>query len=522
MKEESVAALHGLVDDFERHTKVLKQLGEPTEYWSTILEHLLCTRLHQETLKMWEDYASTFEFLQRRMRVLESISVNQDHKPFLPSFRDTPESYSESAMNQHMLWHSDNLQLSSHAVTDGAGPNGFSLNDALRVGPVLQDDLLSIILRFRTYPVAVAADIEKMYRQVLMQPCDVPYQKILWRFSSTKPIQEYELLTVTYGLAPSSFLATRTLQQLANDEGMRYPSAEPMLRKHFYVDDCLAGAQSIEEAIRLRDELIELLKKSGFALRKFAFNKLELLNGLSAEQIGTQSSLTFAAHEMVKTLGIGWEPERDTLQFNSSVKHSPGHVTKRSILSAISQLFDPLGLIAPIIIHGKLLMQELWLVHCEWDQPVPSCVETKWQRYYSDLPKIVDFRTPRFAFLPNASVQLHTFCDASESAYGACTYARSMDNSGNIRVQLLASKSRVAPLNRITLPRLELCAAKVGAQLHAHISNALQIKTCESRFWSDSMVTITSKHLENIRREPGFGDTSIDTWITMESHLRHR
>ncbi|XP_058828052.1 uncharacterized protein LOC131687963 [Topomyia yanbarensis] len=367
---------------------------------------------------------------------------------------------------------------------------GFSLNDSLYVGPVVQDDLLSIILRFRTYLVAVVADIEKMYRQVSVHPSDAPYQRILWRFNEADPIQTYDLLTVTYGLAPSSFLATRTLQQLADDEGVAYPIAEPILRKGFYVDDCLGGEQSVEKAIQLRDELIELLQKGGFSLRKFTSNKLEVLHGLSPEQVGTQSSLTFTSQETVKTLGVGWEPEHDMLRFDSNVKHPEDVATKRSILSSISQLFDPLGLIAPVVIRGKLLMQELWLMQSEWDQPVPTIIKEKWYAYYKDLPKIAEFRTERYAFLPNASVKLHVFCDASEAAFGACVYARSADTKGNIRVQLLASKSRVAPLKRITLPRLELCAAVIGAQLHAHVVNALQIEISESRFWSDSTVVL--------------------------------
>ncbi|XP_058827824.1 uncharacterized protein LOC131687748 [Topomyia yanbarensis] len=287
-----------------------------------------------------------------------------------------------------------------------------------------------------------------------------------------------------------NFKATRTLQQLADDEGVAYPIAEPILRKGFYVDDCLGGEQSVEKAIQLRDELIELLQKGGFSLRKFTSNKLEVLHGLSPEQVGTQSSLTFTSQETVKTLGVGWEPEHDMLRFESNVKHPEDVATKRSILSSISQLFDPLGLIAPVVIRGKLLMQELWLMQSEWDQPVPTIIKEKWYAYYKNLPKIAEFRTERYAFLPNASVKLHVFCDASEAAFGACVYARSADTKENIRVQLLASKSRVAPLKRITLPRLELCAAVIGAQLHAHVVNALQIEISESRFWSDPTVVL--------------------------------
>ncbi|XP_058827202.1 uncharacterized protein LOC131687165 [Topomyia yanbarensis] len=377
-------------------------------------------------------------------------------------------------------------------VFDGSAKTstGFSLNDALRVGPVVQDDLLSIVLRFRTFPVAVVADIAKMYRQVLVHSDDTPYQRIFWRFGDSGPIQAYELLTVTYGLAPSSFLATRTLQQLARDEGAAYPMAAQTLQKGFYVDDCLGGAQSIDEALQLREELDSLLTKGGFTLRKWTSNKLEILQGLEPDQIGTQSALMFAPEESISALGIGWEPETDKLRFDSKIDREAVADTKRKILSSISQLFDPLGLIAPVVIRGKMLMQELWLLHCDWDDSVPDIVQEKWNQYQQQLPKIAEYTVDRYAFLPNSKVQLHTFSDASESAYGACVYARSIDNHGNIRVQLLASKSRVAPLKRITLPRLELCAAVVGSQLFSHVVKALQMEVSDARFWSDSTITI--------------------------------
>ncbi|XP_055542672.1 uncharacterized protein LOC129728269 [Wyeomyia smithii] len=405
-------------------------------------------------------------------------------------------------MNQHS---SGNFYLPHHPVVkesstttkvrvvfDGSAKSstGVSLNEALLTGPVVQDDLLSIVLRFRKFPVALVADIEKMYRQVLIHPEDTPYQRILCRFNESDPIQTYALLTVTYGLAPSSFLATRTLQQLADDEGTAYPLADPILRKNFYVDDCLGGAQSVDEALQLRHELTELLSKGGLTLRKWTSNKIEVLQGLSSEQIGTQSSFVFAPQESVKALGIGWEPETDELRFESKISGRKAPETKRSILSSISQLFDPLGLIAPVVIRSKMFMQELWLAHCDWDQPVPNAIQEKWKTYHRDLAGIAEYRIDRYAFLPNAKVQLHTFSNASESAYGACVYARSTDTHDNVRVKLLASKSRVAPLDRITLPRLELCAAEIASQLYAHVKTALQLEISDARFWSDSTVTL--------------------------------
>ncbi|XP_062541010.1 uncharacterized protein LOC134209042 [Armigeres subalbatus] len=107
---------------------------------------------------------------------------------------------------------------------------GYSLNDGLLIGPVLQDELYLIILRFRRYKVVLLADIEKMYRMVRIHPDDQPLQCVLFRFSKVAPITKYVLTTVTYGLSPSSFLATRTLHQLAEDEGSSYPLAADALK----------------------------------------------------------------------------------------------------------------------------------------------------------------------------------------------------------------------------------------------------------------------------------------------------
>ncbi|XP_058830213.1 uncharacterized protein LOC131689266 isoform X1 [Topomyia yanbarensis] len=381
---------------------------------------------------------------------------------------------------------------------------GFSLNESLLVGPVVQDDLVAIVLRFRTYPVALVADIEKMYRQVLLHPEDTALQRIFWRFHPDQPIQIFELLTVTYGMAPSSFLATRTLQQLACDEGSAYPNGAPALRKGFYVDDFIGGASTITEAICVRNELIDLLGKGGCSLRKWASNEQRVLKDLDEDKIAVQNEHRFDTEETVKTLGICWEPKYDTLRFDPEMRQKADKLTKRSILSAISQLFDPLGLVSPVIVRAKIIMQQLWSLSCGWDDEIPEPVQVKWKRYVQQLQQLSNFRIDRYALLPNSKVQLHTFADASEQAYGCCIYARSIDTHGNIRVKLLASKSRVAPLKRVTLPRLELCAADLAAKLHSCVIQALNIEVTASYFWSDSMVT-----LQWLRSEPNVWKTFV-------------
>ncbi|XP_041786798.1 uncharacterized protein LOC121602099 [Anopheles merus] len=224
------------------------------------------------------------------------------------------------------------------------------------------DELLDIVLRFRTYQIALVGDIAKMYRQILLHSDDRRLVRIFFRFSPQAPIQVYELNTVTYGLAPSSFLATRTLIQLADDEGTEYALAPAALKRNFYVDDFIGGANNVREAVQLRKELSALLAKGGFELRKWTSNNLSVLSGLSTEYIGTHSSLHFIPNETVKALGISWKPESDELCFESNTEADEATSTKRSILSSIAKMYDPLGLIAPVIVRAKMLMQELWLL----------------------------------------------------------------------------------------------------------------------------------------------------------------
>ncbi|XP_038106590.1 uncharacterized protein LOC119766223 [Culex quinquefasciatus] len=324
-------------------------------------------------------------------------------------------------------------------VFDGSAKTsaGHSLNDALLVGPVVQNELLDTVLRFRKFPIALVADIEKMYRQVAVHPEDRPYQRIVWRFDPKQPITTYELATVTYGLEPSSFLATRTLLQLADDEGAQFPQASAAITKHMYVDDFIGGAQTVDDAILLRSDLCKLLLKGGFQLRKWCSNSLAVLADIPSELLGTQSSLQFDPEETIKTLGISWEPEADVFRFVVSVVWdlSP---TKRNILSVIAQLYDLLGLIAPVVVLAKIVLQELWYLALEWDALVPPELRTRWFDFCEGLSHLTNFRIDRYAFARKCCyAELHFFSDASEVAYGG-----RQDQDSEVVLQWLKSAPR--------------------------------------------------------------------------------
>jgi len=301
--------------------------------------------------------------------------------------------------------------------------SGVSLNDALMVGPVLQQDIFAILSRFRRFKYTLTADIAKMYRQILVTEEQTPLQRIVWRDKPTEEIKTYELSTLTYGTAPASFLATRAIQELADLEENSFPKGVEIARRDFYMDDLITGADSIEEAEIIRVQVAELLSKGGFLLRKWASNQQDLQRSTSEQAASNLFELDKG--EVTRTLGVKWNRVKDAFQYSIGMK-GVKVCTKRSMLSSIARIFDPLGLLAPVIITAKIWIQDLWKLQLCWDESLPVNISSKWTSYVADMQQLNDFCVPRRVRGDHLSseIQIHGFCDVSERAYGACVYVR--------------------------------------------------------------------------------------------------
>ncbi|XP_058817141.1 uncharacterized protein LOC131680443 [Topomyia yanbarensis] len=161
----------------------------------------------------------------------------------------------------------------------------------------------------------------------------------------------------------------------------------------------------------------------------------------------------------------------------------------------MAKLFDPLGILGPIIIKAKIFMQMLWKEKLSWDEPLLDHPKEEWQNYRADLTALKSFSVPRLVKAPGSAnnIQLHGFCDASERAYGACIYIRSVGHDGVVTVRLLTAKSRVAPVHHTTIPRLELCSAVLPSHLYCKVTESLNVGA-DAFFWSDSMITLHWLH----------------------------
>lgn len=399
---------------------------------------------------------------------------------------------------KYIIPHHGVLKLNSsttklRVVFDASAPtsSGVSLNDLLLPGPKLHNEIFDILTIFRLYNYVFSCDIQQMFRQIKIHPEDQMYQVIFWRENADKPLQLYKLKTVTYGLKSSPFLAIRVLQQLVIEESDLFPAATEVLRRNCFVDNIFGGHGTEDKALQLQQELIRLLERGGFLLRKWSSNSQKLLQALPSDYYETPLTLTPLDEPKYMVLGLLWTPNGDAFSYSFNKQNILP--TKRNILSQIAKLYDPCGLIGPVILWAKCFMQTLWCRGLDWDSKIPIDLLNEWNNFYEDLSAITKITVPRSFFITqNSSLELHGFCDASEKAYAAVVYLRNIVSPDNIKINLIASKTRVAPLKKISLPRLELCAAHLLAKLLSYIQKiVVQHYKIKNIFaWTDSTVTL--------------------------------
>ncbi|GFT09237.1 integrase catalytic domain-containing protein [Trichonephila clavipes] len=301
------------------------------------------------------------------------------------------------------------------------------------------------MLRARKHAYFFSCDISHTFRQIEIYPHQRHIQKILWEKGLNELVQIFKLKAVTYGTTPACYLSTRVLKQLSLDERGNFPKAADMVLHDVYLDDILSGCSSLNELESLKTELTQVFKSAGMSLHKWCFSHYtNNFPDLPFDQ-SCEKSIT-------KTLGVLWNSSSDTFCFK--VSPSTNHIfTKRDVLSQIARIFDPLGLLGPVISKAKFFMHQLWLLKLEWHEKLPVLVAAVWVSFVQSLPVLEKLKIPRSVLSENLeSIILYGFSDASEKGFRAVTYVSVIKNNGDRHSQLLCSKSRVAPLKTLTIP----------------------------------------------------------------------
>ena len=319
---------------------------------------------------------------------------------------------------------------------------------------------------------------------------DKDFHRKVWRPDPNAELQHLRMTRVTYGIRSSSYHSIRSLRSVADGDSL----VDEVILSDSYVDDFLTGAESIDEAKKLRKELQEKLLGGGFPLRKWSSSSVEVLKDLPPHLFETEDVLELNKEDKwINALGVVWYPSRDVFcfRYNGSFETAS---TKRKLLSEIAKIFDPLGWIAPITITLKMLMQATWVKGSQWDDTLPVDLEETWQAAHEQLNSLhpIQFRRS-ICSESKKNIELHMIADASEKVYAAVLYARVEKLDGSVTTKLLACKTKVAPLKSISIPKLELCAAHLAAK---HMKSCLQaisktrFKVSSIHAWSDSKITL--------------------------------
>lgn len=455
-------------------------------------------------------YGHTREISQRRFKLLEkrllkNPTLRNEYTKVIDDYVD--QKHMTQIINGADLINPNTVYLPHHAVVredkettkvravfDASckGSNNVSLNDCFLVGPKLQQDLRHILMRWRGHQYCIISDLVQMYRQIRVHDEDTDYLRILWRSDPDKAIDHYRMLRLTFGTACAPYLAVKSLQQLAKDEQIKYPNASEITLRDFYMDDLLTGCDTEEETLEIFEQMNKLMSEGGFRLQKWCTNSEKLQKHIKHESQKSDQPYVFKTNDVIKVLGICWNKESDTFEYLLQLPEMSENFTKRQVLSDIARLYDPMGWIAPVIVTAKIFMQLLWKSGLNWDDELTPELTKDWIKFRKDLTNVEKIVIPRWLRTNRESeVELHAFADASQAAYGASVYLKSKDRDGNVNIHLVTAKTKVAPIDKqVSIPRLELCAALLAAQLLNEVSQVLRVPKEKLHAWSDSTVVL--------------------------------
>ncbi|XP_062588283.1 uncharacterized protein LOC134249947 [Saccostrea cucullata] len=374
---------------------------------------------------------------------------------------------------------------------------GVSLNNQLLQGPNLANNLLGVLMRFRQEEIAILGDIESMFYQVKVPEKDRNFLRFYWWKDGDidqKPLQ-YRMTVHLFGATSSPSCCHYALQITAEKHKEQFaPIVTDTVKRNMYVDDCLTSVAAEETAVSLIKDVSALCKMGGFYLTKFISNSEQVLESVpEIDRVQEVEKWNLSDETLVeRALGVYWFIKKDVLGFQLNNNNQPA--TRRGILSIVSSVYDPLGIVSPFILTAKSILQNLCKRGISWDEEIPAKELVKWNTWLQQLPDLEKINVSRCYKSANfkniVNCQLHCFADASEIGYGAVFYLRLLNEDGHVHCAFVLGKSRVAPLKSVSVPRLELTAATSAVKLCRMIMKELDYLVHQVCYWTDSMTVI--------------------------------
>ncbi|GFV01122.1 integrase catalytic domain-containing protein [Trichonephila clavipes] len=400
--------------------------------------------------KMQKDKVLYSEYCKVLKNYLDVGIIEKVTNPFIPT--NNPVFY----LPHQVIIKNESLTTKLRLVFDASAheEKQLSLNDCLFHGVNLNPNILDLLISFRSNKIAVLADVEKAFLQISLAPKDRDVVRFLID-DGENGVQVYRFNRVVFGVNASPFLLAATIKTHIGKYMEKYPDTVRTLDHCFYVDDLVTGEDDAKSAFDLSSKAAKIMSEAGMNLRKWISNDCELMKQWQLEHFDHLNMNDFVNHPH-HVLGLLWHPQKDYL---------------------------------------SLRLTKIWQRKTDWDEELLPDIREKFEQWCSEASFLCELQIPRYALQCDSvncpECEIHTFSDASIKAYGAVSYVR-LRTFDKISVHLLASKSRVAPLKVLTLPRLELMGALLGARLAKEVSRVLNEKISTTNyFWTDSTIALS-------------------------------
>ncbi|GFS71025.1 integrase catalytic domain-containing protein [Trichonephila clavipes] len=363
--------------------------------------------------KHWNELSNNISVAKQRFQSLWG-RLRRD-KTLYTQYKETIQDY----LNQGIIEKEGRVTTSTRIVFDAAShqANELSLNDCLWPGPNLNPNLLDVLINFRLNRVAISSDIRQAFLQICLADKHKDFVRFLWTDSNPRigeklTLQVYRFNRVIFGVNSSPFLLAATIKYHIEKYNEIHPITVQHLDSFMYVDDWITGQDTREEALFMSRHAKNIMKEAGMEMRKWISNDTVLMAQWAAEGFDT--------HPMDASIRLG--------------------TNKTKVLGMAWQTLD-----------------DCLTLDTKDNLRIPRLVLDSTNDEVSDL------------------IEIHIFCDASKLAYGAAAYVK-VRKQNEVLVNLIASKTRVAPLKAVTLPRLELLGALVAARLSSRVQEIVRKK----------------------------------------------
>ena len=355
-----------------------------------------------------------------------------------------------------------------------------SLNEACFRGVDLLNDLVTLLMKFRTNKHILLADIEKAFLQIYLK-YEEDKDKFCFLWETDDGLKMYRFRTILFGLNCSPFILSHIIQIHLSKYSTTM--AATALKGSLYVDNFIFSTSDEGKLLDIYRDATQIMKEGGFNLRSWMSNFSPLVDIMMSDNMVNEHG---AVTE--KVLGYLYDAKQDTISLSDfNFEENQQGITKRQLLSNISKVFDPLSLALPVTIRGRILMKQVWTEGTAWDEDVSPAVLAEWQRLKKDLLSLREFQFSRETGDTESSqpTDLHLFCDGSKTSYGFACYLKQEGSDP----QLVFAKSKLAPDNR-SIPQMELLAVFLALKCLPLIIDSINASIRHVRLWSDAQVVL--------------------------------